>query len=308
MMAPRGIMFHHFHGAGHPVSQGSIGAEQLEELIDRVGPGRILPAREWLARSIRGGPRESDLCLTFDDNLRCQYEVALPILRRRGLTAFWFVYSSVLQGEIEKLEVYRSFRMVHFHDLDAFYEAFFEAIDASPLSLEVEVGLERFDPLDYLKDFGFYSESDRRFRYVRDEILGPERFTAVMDAMMAEAKVNVSELTRRLWMDDDCLRELHAEEHVIGLHSHTHPTRIERLSPQGQWDEYAANYEHLCQALGAPPLAMSHPCNSYNEHTLAVLRRLGIKLGFRANTARARTCELDWPREDHANLLAEVAA
>ncbi len=306
-MPPQGIMFHHFHGPGHPVSQGSIGAEQLEELLERLGAERILPAREWLERSMRGTLEEGDRCLTFDDNLRCQYDLALPVLRRRGMTAFWFVSSSVLQGRVEAIEVYRTFRTCHFRDVEAFYEAFLDAIDGSPLSRVVEAGLEGFNPLTYLKDYPFYSESDRRFRFIRDEILGPARFGAVMDALMADTGVSAGELARNLWMDADCLRDLHAGGHVVGLHSHTHPTRLERLSLAGQWEEYSANYEHLRGLLGERPVAMSHPCNSYNEQTLAVLRRLGIRLGFRSNTARPRTCELDWPREDHANLLTEVA-
>ena len=53
---------------------------------------------------------------------------------------------------------------------------------------------------------------------------------------------------------------------------------------------------------------MSHPCNSYNAATLSLLRELGITLGFRANMAKLGLSELEYPREDHANLVRALAA
>src|SRR4051812_1212306 len=103
-------MFHHFHGGAHARGQGAISAQQLDELLDFVGAGRILPALEWQERSTRGTLAPDDLCITFDDALRCQVDIALPVLESRGLTAFWFVYSSVFEGVRERLEIYRHVR------------------------------------------------------------------------------------------------------------------------------------------------------------------------------------------------------
>jgi hypothetical protein len=54
---------------------------------------------------------------------------------------------------------------------------------------------------------------------------------------------------------------------------------------------------------------MSHPCNSYNDATLVILRELGIVLGFCSNMLRPiAPSPLEYPREDHANLLKRLAA
>jgi hypothetical protein len=52
---------------------------------------------------------------------------------------------------------------------------------------------------------------------------------------------------------------------------------------------------------------MSHPCNSYNADTIAVLRDLGIEQGFCSNMSHgpARSA-FEIPREDHANILAAM--
>jgi peptidoglycan/xylan/chitin deacetylase (PgdA/CDA1 family) len=307
-MAPYGVMFHHFHSRIHPAGQGSISEEQLERVIESIGPDRILDAREFIFRARHGWLQPDDVCLTFDDNLRCQYDVALPVLSRFGLKAFWFVYTSVLQGNIESLEIYRHFRMTQFPSVDVFYDAFFAALHASPHATIAEALLEEFNPRAYLIGFPFYSDADRKFRFVRDEALGPARYGELMDQMIKDAGVDVASVAKSLWMDDAAIRELHQAGHVVGLHSHTHPTRVEHLDEDGQREEYFTNYAYLHGLLLDRPLAMSHPCNSYNATTLSILRELGIELGFCANMTSKKVSELEHPREDHANLVRAMAA
>jgi peptidoglycan/xylan/chitin deacetylase (PgdA/CDA1 family) len=307
-MRPHGIMFHHFHCARHPAGQGSISAEQLAAIIERIGPRRILPARQWMRCAMTATLRPTDVCLTFDDNLRCQYDVALPILEAYGLTAFWFVYTSVCQGNVERLEVYRHFRTTCFDSVDAFYDAFYEALEDSDHCERAHDALRQFNPREYLKPFPFYTDADRRFRFVRDDVLGPEAYARIMDTMVARAGLQPATFAKQLWMGGAELTELHRKGHVVGLHSHTHPTRIERLPVETQREEYRKNFDYLHDLLGDRPEAMSHPCNSYSRDTLMILRELGISLGFAANMQTCGQSELEYPREDHANLVRSLAA
>jgi peptidoglycan/xylan/chitin deacetylase (PgdA/CDA1 family) len=302
-MQPHGIMFHHFHDRRHPAGQGSLSADELAEMILHLGPERILPAREWLARALAGALNDRDLCLTFDDNLRCQYDVALPVLREFGLTAFWFIPTAVMQGRLERLDIYRTFRVRHFDDVDDFYEEFFHTLATSQYAELAEQALATFHPSTYLAEFPFYSEADRRFRYVRDEVLGLQRYNSVMEALIGSMGVELESLAMNLWMEPDHVTSLHTDGHVIGLHTHTHPTHLARLHTQEQLREYRDNYTYLMTLLGEPPVAVAHPCNSYNDDTLAILRRLGVRLGFRSNQKLIAPSELECPREDQANIL-----
>src|SRR5687767_10294070 len=59
----------------------------------------IVPLREILARlGTREGPRPNDVALTFDDGLRNNATVAYPILRRRGVTATFFVCPGLIDA------------------------------------------------------------------------------------------------------------------------------------------------------------------------------------------------------------------
>src|SRR5580700_8086460 len=99
----KGLMFHHFHGGVHPDVQGSISAAQFADILDFVGVKHILDPHEWCERATRGALGKLDLCITFDDSLRGQFDVALPVLESYGLKAFWFVYSSVFEGQFAPL-------------------------------------------------------------------------------------------------------------------------------------------------------------------------------------------------------------
>ena len=305
-MRPHGIMFHHFHDDRHPAGQGSLSADDLAQLIRFVGQERILPAREWLAQALAGRLGDDDLCLTFDDNLLCQYDVALPVLREFGRTAFWFTPTSMMHGDPPRLELYRAFRVRCFDQIEDFYETFFRTLATSDDAPRAERALRQFQPSTYLAECPFYTEADRRFRFVRDDVLGPQRYCQLMDALIGSMGVEVAELATDLWMTPDHLRELHADGHVIGLHSHTHPTRLAHLDRPQQLREYRDNYMCLMTLLGEPPVTMAHPCNSYTQETLATLRRLGIAVGFRANRAIESHSELEFPREDHANIVRAI--
>ncbi len=307
-MGPRGIMFHHFYDERHPKGQGAISRDDLRRMLAHLGPERILSAQEWMVRAREGRLRPEHICLTFDDALLCQFDVAFPVLREFGITAFWFVYSSVFEGNLEPLEIYRYFRTVAFDDIDDFYAAFFAYLRESEREAYAR-GEASFDPAKVLPECSFYSTNDRFFRYLRDDILGPERYTRAMDAFIAAHDFDVAAAARKLWLTADHLAELDAAGHEVGLHSYSHPTRLCSLSLQQQRAEYEANFRHLSRVLDRPPVTMSHPCNSYTADTLEILADLGIALGFRADMEPvARRGIYEYPREDHADLLRRVNA
>lgn len=303
---PHGLMFHHFHDERHPRSPGSLSQGTFDQVLQFVGIQRILNPEEWLDRLDNGQLRESDLCLTFDDALRSQVDVALPVLEKYNLKAFWFVYSSVFEGSMERLELYARFRATHFGNIDQFYELFFDRVRLSGRTIEVPEA----EITSIRSAHPFYSKNDVVFRLLRDRVLGKKVYEELMDGILADLGVDVSTLARNLWMSSPDLRYLADSGHLIGLHSYSHPTVLGSLSYADQLDEYRRNFLHLAEACGRKPLAMSHPCNSYNAITIGILKELGIRCGFRSNmrppdaVGRLNPSLYEIAREDHANVFA----
>jgi peptidoglycan/xylan/chitin deacetylase (PgdA/CDA1 family) len=123
-----------------------------------------------------------------------------------------------------------------------------------------------------------------------------------MTDLMNESDTSVEELAGDLFISTESLRSLEACGHVIGLHSHSHPTQLGELTDEEQQMEYEVNYEVLSSLLSAPPFSVAHPCNSYNSSTLTILRELGIRVGFRSNMAKVQASNLEFPRMDGAHL------
>lgn len=301
---PHGLMFHHFTDDGlHGPGQGAITGNELDALLDYYSNlYNVLPAGQWLSRFRDQKLGAKDVCLTFDDNLRCQYDIARPVLESRGLTGFWFVYTSPLEGTAERLEVYRYFRFNYFERVDDFYARFFRQIRDSEEHQSVEEGLRDFDPKSYLTASDFYTDEDRKFRFVRDEILGPGRYFALMDQLLDAYNVETRALRDILWMGKEHLQQLAADGHQVGLHSHSHPTRIDQLSREEQEAEYSRNHSIISELTGHKPVSMSHPVSRYNADTLEVLHNLDIELGFLAFMTGPSESTLEMPRIDHTHV------
>ena len=302
-----GLMFHHFHDKEiHQKGQGSISSNDLEILIKTVKRNfNILNAPEYIQKASDGTLQQNDLTLTFDDALKCQYDIAAPILKKYDINAFFFVYSSVFGNNPDPLEYYRDFRNTYFEDLDSFYRSFFDELT----SKYPDCGKKYAEtyPQDYLESFPFYTENDRRFRFVRDKILGVERYNSLLESMMLKLGYCKDERRSILFMDKQDIASLSCDGHVIGLHSHTHPTQIHLLDEKTQRREYEENLEFLKKTLAINPQCMSHPCGNYNNSTISILRSLGISIGFRSSmTPSVAMSNLEIPREDHANVMKQI--
>jgi len=300
---PHGLMFHYFHGGDHAEGQGALSAEKLSELLDSVGVDRIISPDEWCARLERNSLGDA-VCLTFDDGLRSQYDVALPVLEDRGLRAFFFVHTSALADPPRGPELARYLRSTY-DDLDQFYEAFFEAVAQWGPRERVSEALRAFDPSSYLTPHPFYTDADRRFRFVRDDVLAPLEYEDVINGLFAQQNIDSAAVGRTLWLQPEHLQVLSRRGHMVGLHSHSHPMSIERLSYEEQLGEYRSNIDILSDILGQRPFCMSHPNNSRNSVTFEVLTKLDVRVGFRAEMGSSWTT-LDLPREDCANILAAI--
>ena len=305
-MKPHGIMFHHFWNKKHPEGQGAISGDELEEMLHFIGLKNILPAREFQERVISKTLKKKDICLTFDDNLKCQFDVAYPVLRKYGITAFWFIYTSPFLGVNERLEIYRYYRTVAFDSIDEFYEHFFNYIKGSKYENLVNKGLMNLFSNKYLNEYSFYSKNDKKFRFIRDRILKEKYFDLMDDIIKNDGNFFIDGMRRQLWMNKSCVRKLSKEGHIIGLHSHTHPMNLGELSYTKQKAEYVKNYDIVKKITGRTPLSVSYPCNSYNSNTLKIMKNLGILVGFTATMDSDAKNSLTLPRKDHANLLLEM--
>lgn len=304
-MQTLGIMFHHFHSDFHLKSQGSISQKVFNQVLDFLeSKYNILDSDVYTERFINNTLTSKETCITFDDSLRCQYDLALPILEERGIKAFFFVYSSSLTESPDMLEIYRYVRNSFFPNIDEFYNHFFNLV-SKKYKEQYRKAIESFSKCDYLAAYPFYSKSDKLFRYLRDIIFNDGKYKILMSELINDLNFDIKTISNKLWMNQNQILDLYNKGHQIGLHSYSHPTKISSLDYKSQNIEYIKNLLHLENIIGKNNInSMSHPCGSYNEDTIKILSDLNIKIGFRANMAITNVLgKYEIPREDHSNIV-----
>ena len=303
-----GIMFHHFHGENHPAGQGSISADDLDQMIAWLKKNyEILNIEEFFQKALAGKLTTKETCLTFDDSLLCQYEIALPVIDSHELTALFNVYSSAFSDNPDPLEVYRYFRSVSYKNFDDFFDDFFIMIKER-FSSNYAKGMSRFSREREIYDgFPFYTENDKTFRFFRDKILGPSDYNLIMIDLMNQKMFDTSEVPTKVFMTVPQLEQLNRKGHTLGLHSDTHPTQMQSLSKEAQVREYTRNYDFLRNITGTGARMVAHPCGQYSDTTLEILHQLKVDVGFRdnLNVSYAKSL-LEIPREDHSNILKNM--
>jgi peptidoglycan/xylan/chitin deacetylase (PgdA/CDA1 family) len=301
-------MFHHFHDEFHLPVQGSISSLDFDLMISWLRERYdILDAKEYQNRFISQTLKNSDICLSFDDALKCQYDIALPLLRKNNISAFFFVYSSAFSETPDYLEIFRYFRTTHFDNIDRFYKYFFDFLIKNDKDNYLNQQ-KKYSSLNYLANFSFYSEDDKWFRYIRDQYLGNTKYKNIMLELISDKGFDINVAKKNLWMKEEELLKIHEDGHVVGLHSYSHPTEMSKLSVDQQLNEYKKNFTHLSKVLKTSEItSMSHPCGDYNLNTLNVLKEMGIQIGFRSNMSiKEIKSPLEIPREDHINIFNEM--
>jgi peptidoglycan/xylan/chitin deacetylase (PgdA/CDA1 family) len=82
------------------------------------------------------------------------------------------------------------------------------------------------------------------------------------------------------FMAADQLRELSAHGHVIGSHSHTHPTYMGRLTRSQLDEEWTRSRDALAEALGGAPRTASVPGGFLSPAVIAAAAGAGYELLF----------------------------
>ena len=296
-----GVMFHHFHDHVHSKIQGSISKNQFKKKILFLKKKYVLNnADVYIEKILNKKITTKDICLTFDDSLKSQIDIALPILRKEKIKAFFFVYTGVFENNPDNLEIFRYFRNTEYQNINLFYRDFFKL-------------LETFSPNDfftfkkkftnkYLNQYKIYSLRDRKFRFCRDKILTNDSYNLLMFELMKNKNFNYKSAIKKLFMTISDLRNLTKYKQVIGLHSTTHSVNLSNLPYKDQMKEYKDNMNFIRKFVKSKPISMSHPFGRYNKSTLKILNNIGVKIGFLSCKKNRIKSLLEIPRIDHVEF------
>ena len=200
--------------------------------------------------------------ITFDDGYRDNYTAALPVLRRHGVPATFFIAAGFIDAP-------------HVPWWD---EIAWMVRTSRKAGVELPAWLPAPVPFD---------EPDRQ-RAVITLLRGYRALPAASTDAYLRAVGEAAGTGRHpsgaegLWMSWDMIREMRAAGMAVGGHTVNHPV-LARMSREAQRHEVAGCGRRLEAELGEPMRSFSYPVggpDAFNEDTRACLREAGVRYGF----------------------------
>jgi len=308
---PHGVMFHRFHQKNNEIGQGSLSSNQLKKIINFIGKKNINNPREWIDKIEKKSLKKNDLCFTFDDGLKSQIKIALPVLNRYKIKAFFFIPTFFLEKKIDYKELISFCALSKFKKFDYFIDKFL-----SYLNFDNNFFIKKKDYLKFFNKkkivFNFYSTNDLRYRYVRDIYFTEKKFIKKIKEFFKKENISLKKVSEKIWFNKDDIKRLVKQGHTVGLHSHHHPSNLKKLDYESKKKEYKKNLFYLKKISNQDIISMSHPLNSYDRKTLHILKKLKIKCGFRSNIyidsniKNINQSNLELAREDSTNIIKQI--
>jgi peptidoglycan/xylan/chitin deacetylase (PgdA/CDA1 family) len=196
----------------------------LERQVEELAASYELVSRDDLLRALDGEAElpERAALITFDDGLRCQVELALPVLDRLGVPGLFFVPGLPL-AEGRVLDVHKVHRLR-------------EAMADEEIVAALGVEAPPAPPGRHVYDDPFAAG-------VKELLAG--RATEELDDLLASADAEVG---IDLYMSAEDVAELERRG-MLGAHGYSHDTR----------DDFAHGADVLEALTGSRPRAMSYP-------------------------------------------------
>lgn len=230
----------------------------------------VLPLDEAVRRLVQGTLPARALAITFDDGYEDNCSIAMPILRRHGLSATFFVATGFLDGGC----------MWNDHIIEAVRGTERAALDLAQIGHP---------------DFGVFRTDDIASRRAAiDAILPRAKYLAPAQRLAFSQRV--AELAQtppasHLMMSSQQVRELHAGGMQIGAHTVNHPI-LARLSPAEAGREIGDSKRQLEAITHAPVTLFAYPNgrpgDDYDDASVALVREVGFEAAVATTWGAAR--------------------
>lgn len=198
---------------------------------------------------------EKSFIVTFDDGLKEQYELALPILRDLGIPAIFFVNPRVFEEEhvlgVHKIHQLRS--VVAPDILKNKAEQFILSHHGTQ-----ELGAYEVKAIAHYK----YDEAEiAKLKYLLNFVLSIEEREALIDRAFKDTFGTEKEINKTLYMNLDQLKEIH-ELGYLGSHSYDH-FPIGTLQGEEQDYQIRKSQDFFIRELGQPLKSFSYPYGAF---------------------------------------------
>jgi peptidoglycan/xylan/chitin deacetylase (PgdA/CDA1 family) len=256
-----------------------VTVDGLAAQLELLGQSWAFVSRDEVLSAVAGEAElpERACVVTFDDGLRCQLELALPVLERLGVPAIFFVPGKPLAEE----------RVLYVHKVHALRE---RVPDRELLALAGGADV----PVEVALDHYRYDRPDAaRLKYLLNMRLPLADREHVVGAAFAEVFPDEAAFARELYMSREDVAQLERAHRAVGAHSYAHEP-LARLDDEALGRDLAAVATLLEDVTAARPRALSYPHGTPSTVDARVARRAaaaGFRVAFTMERALNATLE-----------------
>jgi peptidoglycan/xylan/chitin deacetylase (PgdA/CDA1 family) len=251
------LFYHRARAVPDPILHDEIDAATFEQHMAMLAADfNVLPLGEACARLMRGVLPSRAACITFDDGYADNERTALPILKRFGLPATFFVATGFIDGGI------------------MFNDEVIEAVRHAPPGMHdlSQLGLGRYELGDSSSRRAAINAIIGRIKYLpvgkRNELV--EDLAAALHSMSPGD----------LMMRPAQIKRLYDEGMEIGGHTVNHPI-LAALDAEEALDEIIGGKRRLEEICGAPVTLFAYPNGKpgrdYGLRDVELVRQAGFK-------------------------------
>jgi peptidoglycan/xylan/chitin deacetylase (PgdA/CDA1 family) len=273
------VNFHYIRNSFKTPYPGIYGQtpEQFETQLKTLGSIGNFVSAEDIKLHIQGQKElpQKSILITFDDGLKEQFELALPILDKLGIPAVFYAntkpYTESKILNVHKIHILRT--QVSPDQFKTFIQ--------TQLS---EEGIE-IDQNDFLskanKSYRYDTKEQSQIKYLLNFVLSFKVKEKIINNIFKKIfEENEPDMCEELYFTKEQMMRL-ADRGFLGCHSHSHYP-IGLLSDKEKFEEISQSKSILEQITGQPISAFSFPFGSPEAclNSTEVLQKCGIKFAF----------------------------
>ena len=298
------LMFHNFHDSKDFLSTpGSISKKKFENLVKELKNKKfnLINPKTFFLKIKKKNLKKKDILLTFDDGLKCQIKIILPILEKYKIQSIFFIPTFKYFKLNSTLEAKRYFIYTKFKNIKNFYKIYFKRVFLSENKKNNFLKINKKKISNFQKKYLFYSVDDIIFRLIRSKNL--QKHNLIMKDIMRKFNFNEKSVAKKLLMDARDYKKLVKSKQHIGLHSDEHITSKAGLTYKKEFQNYFQNKEILNEFY-KDINACSYPTNVYTKNSKKILSNIGIDFAFISNDkCLTKYSKYHLPRTDITYLI-----
>jgi peptidoglycan/xylan/chitin deacetylase (PgdA/CDA1 family) len=281
------IVTYHYIGEKNKYRGGVFPINHLDFLnqIDLIGRRFKFISENDLLAAISDKKQLSDRsCLvTFDDNLKCQYKYALPILREKKIPAVFFVYT--LPYQLGK--ACAAHKLHHLLSANPVDELFRYAEEEHLILAGRKIDWFTFNLKKASNWYRYDKQETAKLKYLINHFLVRELADKIIENIFAKYfNQKEEDFCKEIYLSVDEIEEINNDPlFSIGMHTHSH-SDISSSSDIFVKEDLINNYNYLNKNFKINKInGLSYPFGSiteniFNDKISKIIKPLNIKYGL----------------------------